>query len=152
MPIIIFEAIKLDILDELDINCIAFAVFYEEEEHGYFLGYFPSLKKADEFSNLCFRYFARELDGKEKEDLLEYFVFAKRYKIDNTSYYSQYLDGDLMGSNGTQSMIVKKVDLHSFDLEAFFYERKMYTNQIKKKQWDELSEFHQELLGRMIPN
>jgi hypothetical protein len=150
--LVCFKLIEDKIFEETDINSIAFAVFHEEDEHGYFLGYFPTMKKARELTELCFRYFGRELEGKEKEDLLEYFVLAKRYSIDNTSYYSQYLNGDLMGSNGTQNMIVKRVDRHSFNLDLFLYERLRYVNLIKKEQWDKMSEFHQELFGRMIAN
>jgi hypothetical protein len=140
------------ILKKSDINSIAFAVFFEEEENGYFLGYFSTMEKAGKIADNFMDWWVGILPVEESLISQTYYLLSRHYKIDNTSYYSQYLNGDRMGSNGVQNSIVKRVDLNEFDLELFLYERWTYVNLIKKEQWDKLSDLHQELFGRMMAN
>ncbi len=144
---------KYQELDKLPrIKDLAYAVFFEEEENGYFIAYFRNLKQAKELFTGFFDWICGRITGKDAIIYENYFLLAQHYIINTNDCYSQYMDGIYTCSNGIQSIYIKKIDLNNFDLQMFFYERKMYETIFSYEELKGLPKLMQEFLYGLIKN
>jgi|GEM_PF-6928352 len=130
----------------------AYAVFFEDEEHGHLLKVFISLEKAKEFAKMFWKWVYDELTDEDSVAYEICYFMSRQYSINTSNCYTKYFCGCYSISNGMQTIEIMKIDLLLFDFKKFAYERKMYCTCFDVETIEKLPELYQELLYRIIKN
>lgn len=130
----------------------AYAVLFEEEENGRLLKIFISLKKANNFVKMFWKWVREELTYEESVPYEICYFRSRQYSINTSNCFTKYLRGCYLISNGKQTIKIMNIDLSTFDFNEFAYERKMYCTCFGNETIEKLPELYQVLLYKIIKN
>jgi hypothetical protein len=132
---------------------IAYGVIYEEGNYGYFITIFDNKDDAERLIFEIHNFISEPLITEESAIIEKYFLSAKKYKINTINDASYNTPCNFLISNGNQNIYTKKIDLNEFDLDLFWYERRMCISAFEIKFIDSIkSEVNRDLISGFIPN